>query len=354
MHNCCGCKVSPRSYLSKVLYDKIGMRKAKRNNKVSGENFRIPLFDEADKLLEINYNVSQLKAMARHYKQKVSGNKQELVFRIHNFLKYSKYATVLQRYYRGHLRRRYNGLQGPAIFNRACTNVTDFLSLEPLSAIPYQQFISYTDKDRFIYGFDVKSLYNLTKRTKGATNPYNRSRVPAELLADLRELLRLAQVLGHRTTTQIKDPAAELSDKKCMELKAVSLFHQIDSYGHVTNSSWFLALGRAGVVKFLRELADIWAYRAQLTPAVKRQICPPAGDPFRDMDMQRLATMSRLSMQNAALRIAGALVGRGEDRNSCALGAFYVLAALTLVNTEAASALPWLYESVVYNAPANG
>ena len=354
MHNCCGCKVSPRSYLSKFLYDKIGCKKANRNNKVCGEDFRVPHFSEADKLLEVNYNVSQLKAMARHYKQKVSGNKKELIFRMHNFLKYSKHAVAVQRRFRGYLLRRYNSFQGPAVFSRACTNSTDFLSLEPLSTLPYHQFISYADKDEFTYGFDVRSLFNLVQRSKLPTNPYNRSGMRPKLISDLRELIRLAKVLGEPTTTTIEDPVGKPSSRKRMELRTVSLFHQIDTYGHVTNSAWFLSLGRSGIVRFLRELADIWAYRAQLTPAVKRQICPPSGDPFRAVDMQRLATMPRLAAQNAALKIISDLITRGRDRSACSLGAFYVLAALTLVNTQAAASLPWLYESVVYETQPPG
>ena len=41
-------------------------------------------------------------------------------------------------------------------------------------------------------------------------------------------------------------------------------------------------------------------------------------------------------------------INSGIDRDSKALGAFYVLGALTLVNSNAAIALPWLYQAVCY------
>ena len=47
------------------------------------------------------------------------------------------------------------------------------------------------------------------------------------------------------------------------------------------------------------------------------------------------------------------LITKGIDKNAKCLGAFYVLGALTLVNSDAASALPWLYESVRHN-PGHG
>ena len=38
----------------------------------------------------------------------------------------------------------------------------------------------------------------------------------------------------------------------------------------------------------------------------------------------------------------------GVDKDSKYLGASYVLSALTLVNIDAATALPWLYQAVCY------
>jgi hypothetical protein len=40
------------------------------------------------------------------------------------------------------------------------------------------------------------------------------------------------------------------------------------------------------------------------------------------------------------------MISRGTNKDTQALGAFYILAALTLVNHDAAVSLPWLYQSV--------
>ncbi|GAG15474.1 unnamed protein product, partial [marine sediment metagenome] len=45
------------------------------------------------------------------------------------------------------------------------------------------------------------------------------------------------------------------------------------------------------------------------------------------------------------------LISKSPDRNNQALGAFYILGSITLVNVDAAIALPWLYESVYYLQP---
>ena len=41
------------------------------------------------------------------------------------------------------------------------------------------------------------------------------------------------------------------------------------------------------------------------------------------------------------------MIFNGINESAKSLGCFYVLASLTLVNHQAAQAMPWLYESVV-------
>jgi hypothetical protein len=99
----------------------------------------------------------------------------------------------------------------------------------------------------------------------------------------------------------------------------------------------------------VRELTDIWNYRAQLSIEVKREICPPNADPFRNLSMTYIHTEVDINnVKKVILEVLEILVNNGIDTNSRSLGAYYVLAALTLVNEEAALALPWLFQSVSY------
>ena len=43
------------------------------------------------------------------------------------------------------------------------------------------------------------------------------------------------------------------------------------------------------------------------------------------------------------------MINKGINENSCVLGSYYVLSALTMVSNEAATSLPWLYEAVNLN-----
>ena len=91
---------------------------------------------------------------------------------------------------------------------------------------------------------------------------------------------------------------------------------------------------------------DIWEYRAQLEPEVKKDICYPSGNPFRYIEISYLLSLGYLQLQKSILSIIEEFIKKGINRDTCNLGASYILCALTLVNYDAALAMPWLYQSV--------
>ena len=98
-----------------------------------------------------------------------------------------------------------------------------------------------------------------------------------------------------------------------------------------------------------QSLNDIWNYRAQILTTIKRNICPPYGNPFMNVNMNHLQHETIVqNIQRMILPILEKFVNSGVDKDSKSLGAYYVLGALTLVNENAATSLPWLFQSVSY------
>ena len=325
----------------------------KDKEKIDDDNISIPKFSEYDLMYKNNYNVNQLKSFAKNYKLKVTGNKPQLVIRLYTFLFLSQSILKVQQLFRGHLVRKYNNCHGPAAKNRGlCTNDTDFYSMDEVKDLPIEQFFSYKDEDGFIYGFDLLSIYNLVYKCNGVIkNPYNRHPVGSKVIENLKLLLRLSKVLKIPICTEIKDISLEVSCKKSLELRILALFQNIDALGNYSDSKWFLNLNRNQLVRLLRELIDIWTYRANLSEDTKRDVCPPVGNPFG-----RLSVFSQVQhsdnlddIRKYLLEVLEKFVNTGINRDSKSLGAYYVLGALTLVSTEAANALPWLYQAVNYN-----
>jgi len=323
----------------------------KNASKVSGDKLNIPTIQNYNDLVYNNYNVAQLKSFAKYYKLKITGNKPQLLTRLYTYLYLSSYIIKIQRVFRSALVRKYKQLHGPASLNRKlCTNSDDFISMEPVEEINFHQFISYKDFDGFIYGFDINSLHNLfLKSDSEIKNPYNRNLIPETLFKDIRSLIRLGRILKININLNFEDNTKQLPNEKAVELRALTLFQNIDALGNYSNSNWFLSLNRNQLIKFIRELMDIWNYRAQLSVETKRNICPPIGDPFRNLSIPYIINEQNLwNVKKVMLEIMEKLVNCGIDRDSKSLGAYYVLGALTLVNEEASTSLPWLFQSVNY------
>lgn len=323
--------------------------KTRKRRRVSDDEFVILKPGEQESLSIRNYKVQHLKSMCRHYKQRVGGNKDELTKRIYNYLRLSYYAIKVQRLSRKHLCKKYIKAKGPAFINRKiCVNDTDFFTMDPVKDISNAQFISYKCKDGKVYGFDIMSLYNLIRKGSAPfTNPYNRIELPRNLLDNGNYLLQMCKHYNEKIITKIQEE--EMDSSKELELRALAAFQKINELGNYVNHTWLWSLQRVQLIRFVRELVDIWNYRAQLANEAKRQIYPPHGDIFRHLNMYMLPVSDRDQLRTLAVTVIERLINNGVDYGSQSLGANFALCALTLVSQSARDALPWLYQSVAHN-----
>ena len=338
-------------FLEKNIYEDISKYKRRIKNKIKQEDFEIPKFMEYRKIVDLNYNVKQLKEICKHYKLTKSGSKPQLKFRVFNYLKYSYYTLKIQKVFRNKLIKKINKLKGPALLNRNCTNETDFLMFEDVKDISYEQFFSYKDIDGFIYGFNICSLFNLlfVEKNKGASiNPYNRNQLSIKTINDIKKIIILSKMLNLNTEINVENDLDLLSFKKKVELKCIDIFQKFDELGNYTQYTWFYELDKRKILKFINELRDVWGYRLNLTQDIKKQVCPPLGKPFQMLNIPNLFSQDIDKIKNGILNIINNFVTLGRTRNDKGLGAYYVLGSLTLVSQNAAMALPWLYETFIY------
>ena len=327
-----------------------------KTKKINTEDMEIPTTDTIDLLYKYNYNCEQLKIMTRHYKLKQGGNKNQLFTRILLHLTFSQHIIPIQSVFRGFIYRKFIEYKGPGLKKREeCVNKDDFLTMDSMKDIPYMQFYSFKDSDGFIYGFDMTSLYNLIYQDgprilrRTPKNPYNRNPIPNHVFGDLKRIIKLSKLFNIKVDIEIPDDDQETREKTITE-RVVNLCMKMDAMGHYTNIDWFLSLTTTQIRRYVRELTEIWNYRASIGPAIKREICP-RGDPLRhihyaNMFISEDSTLE--SKQKMLLDCLEKMVNTGINDDSKALGAYYVLGALTLVNRDTALAMPWLYESFEY------
>ena len=340
-------KIYPVVTRSKIKTSRRGNKKNSTSMRVEEDNFKILQIGDHESVMTNNYNVKQLKDMCRAHKLKVGGTKGELTRRLYTYLRESLYIRCIQRAWRNSLTMICIKLRGPGYKKRElCVNETDFFSMDSIKNILPQQFISYTcPYDNKVYGFDINSMYQLLAKG-GQTNPYTRKQLPSSVTRNINRLIRLSALTGQKINFDVED-SENINPTKRLELATISLFQNIDALGNITNHLWFWSLERHQLLRFIRELADIWGYRAQLQDSMKREICPPDGNPFRGIDLPTTTNGLQLNyVRQVILEVMENIVKRGTNPGARSLGANYVLCALTLVSTEAASALPWLYDAV--------
>ena len=370
------------------------MKTKYKSRKLSDEHFSIPLYRDFDTFNKQNYSIQQMKTILKHYTLKVSGNKAQLKQRIYLFLNHSHYATRIQGVWRGFLERNFYSLHGLGMSELSeSVNDTDFYSFEKIRNIPYHRLIIIYDKDK-MYCFDVVSLFEYLIKSKLRTdrstrgtpsnnfrstirtgrprlssphdgsfsymkNPYTNILFDDEDAIALRidNFLKYAKLLKYDVQFESDEPASQItsSPQHDVRSRAITLFCNIDSLGNYTSSDWFLTLPMQSLVRFIRELHDIWNYRAQIEQSVKVSICPPDGNPFLTSRRNALALIhlnqnqDSIYLQNTALGIMESMVNNGLEEEHQSLGTLYVLGALTIVSVDAAASLPWLYQSFALN-----
>jgi hypothetical protein len=310
------------------------------NNRLSNKltNSVMPTSVEDHHLLvNHKYSIIQLRLIAKMFHLKVSGTKSELTRRIHEYMVGYNHATKIQRAYKRQMFKRYMDL----IRFRNTVNENDFLTMEKLTDIPKCQFFSFNDSDGFVYGFDSLSFYQLTVINGIKENPYTRRNFQEKTIDDFNKLVRIAKCLNLPLNIKMEEDVVTPLQKQ--ELRIVELFQTINSLGNYANYEWFIKLDSFKLIKFVKELNDIWTFRSQISESVKHNICP-AGDPFR-----RITTFKSTRTYDiieGVLPIIETMITTGIDKDSKTLGSYYVLCALTLVSYDASIALPWLYQSV--------
>ena len=318
------------------------------NNNKKNQTILIPQNKDYMCFDKKKYTLEQLKQICRYFKLKVSGKKDILFNRIYDCLKYNYFIIKIQSLVRKIIILKFFKIKEKYSWKKYLSyiNETDLYNLEPIKDIDFYNFFGFTDENNNSFGFslyDLERIISNTRRNNNVLNPYNKSEISKNIIDDFKIIYNMSQKLNFIKSNK------KIIVKQTFNIKykIIDLFQHFDDLGNYTNINWFLSLNKERLIRFYKELMDIWNYRAGLSMQIKREICPPNGMPFRhhpDGHSFRHSTLLRIQeiVYNTMCNITKNSIN--EDRKI--LGTFYVLSALTLVSPEAANAMPWLYQSV--------
>lgn len=334
-----------------------------------------------------DYIIPSLKEVAKTYKIRSSGKKQEIVDRITDFFLQTKASIKIQTCFRGWICRYIIRLRGKALHTRdLCVNEVDFCTMEPITEIKDDYFYSFTDKQNITYGFDITSLIEMFKRNN-KLNPYTREHWSTSHMNNIITLYNLCFILCEgfskmnipytkdKTTTinnrnrrqsirldynPVTRPITREDDlirytnianirNHSIDNRINELFIEIDLLGNYTNREWFDNLELRDYIRLYRKLYEIWYYRGELTRDVQNNICP-FYSPF-DGIFTRPLLHNEIQLQQiklACLIVIENMVYSGITEDYRKIGTLHALSALTSVSNSARTSLPWLYESIQY------
>jgi len=341
-------------------------RVVRRKKTVTNNEFdvKIPSYSEYEYVNDKRLKVPDLKAMCKHYKLKVTGNKNQLQTRLYDFLFESNKCYQLQAVFRRLLVSAWLESHGPALFDRTkAVNTTDFATMDDIEEISADQLFSFVEsKSDTIYVFDAGSFATLIKGNilsyrRKAKNPYTMEDLDRCVFLQFNRFIRLSKVLNRNVEYEIKDDdSAELDSMNQPQLSITQrinrLFQEIDSYGHYTSGDWMEGMSNLDLRHFIYEVIQIFEYRAHLSSNQRARIIPPSGIIHRGNVRTWLAHNlgDRQELLEKAVFVSELLVFSGLERDNRQLGCYYVLMALTLCSEEARSAMPWLYEAASYTS----
>lgn len=253
----------------------------------------------------------------------------------------------------------------------------------------------------------VENEYALSRRLlwNESNNPYNRNKIPHSVTRDILKIIKLDRILNVKRVLKNKKntrnqmmnnnvnnninnnilfdnnnnnnfeydnnnyieennngvnmgmnvalPQDVLTPQQRFRQHVLGLFQTINALGHYSDPDWFIALTYEQHITFLRELIDIWNYRAELSPHARRTIYPPNGDPFPQYVLgwvthQFYIYLTPENIININLTVIERFITSAVSEADRCLGSNFILCALTLVSIPAREALPWLYQSVMH------
>ena len=262
--------------------------------------------------------------------------KRLIIKRVEPYLSHEGSIIAIQKIFKGwNIRRRRN-----------CNNKEDCGTMDSLFEIPIQYYIDYKDDDEFIYGFDIRSLHIIMSEAN-PINPFTQK----QLILGASGQNFFEKYMKKMTAVKEKEGAVKFDSPKLTKEQRfnqtlVRVFQKIDMLGHYTDIAWFQNMSLHDLNNFYKGAYDIFAFRAQLSPEIRRKIVKD-GILFQNFigNLHHVQERTKHILQYEILREIERILDEGEDKDSKILGITLILTVLVECSYTAALAMPHLVQS---------
>ena len=317
---------------------------------------------ETSQFLQAIYNIVNLKAFF------------DILLKANTFL---PQVIKLQRYIKKSLQLLKQNRHGPAFKNRQlCVNDSDFFTLDELKDIPNDDFFSFIDEKKFIYGFSIDSiiqlilksdehyfdqfsrkikhrhtsnsqpklcyyqfikiLYNHYSKIK-IINPYTR------FVIDNSIKLKAIRLYARKEydINRIEEVVEVIDIKTLVKNKCLSIFQKIDMFGYQTDINWLYDQNQAVLKIFYKKLALLWNFEFGLNNEARYKIAH-SHNIFVNLHDIMISKQDKYTLLDKILEPVNAMVSNGRTDSDKQSGCIVVLYALAFINNRCVMANPWL------------
>lgn len=261
---------------------------------------------------------------------------------LHKYNKNIEQIVLIQKNVRNFLDKKNIGIYGEAILDRTKShNDTDFYTFTPIVEIPKEYLFSYTDDNKFLYSFDIRSFFKLLETTK--ENPYNRETIPENVINSYKK--RIDYIIKNNIYIEQFEEDT-LTPDQIFNNRVFKIFQTIDLLNTTaggTNPQWFHNLNIHQLKNYYKVLEDVWNYRAELSQEQKEEIV--GNTTMFPVHVSKLFNIhDKRKIQNVILKEMEKLLFKPQSDMHRSTASYYILIAFVEISTECAQAMPWLIQ----------
>lgn len=318
---------------------------------------------ETSQFLQAIYNIVKLKAF------------------FDSLLKANKFlpqVIKLQRYIKKSLQLLKQNLHGPAFNHRQlCVNDSDFFTLDELKDIPNDDFFSFTDEKKFIYGFSIDSIIQLIlksdenyfeqfsrkikhRHTTTSTTPkicyyqfiktlythYSKIKIInpyTRFVIDNKIKLKAIRLYARKEydINRVEHIVEVVDIKTLVKNKCLAIFQKIDMFGYQTDINWLYDQNHTVLKIFYKKLALLWNFEFGLNNEARYKIAH-SHNIFVNLHDIMISKQDKYTLLDKILEPVNAMVSNGRTDADKQSGCIIVLYALAFINNRCVMANPWL------------
>jgi hypothetical protein len=260
--------------------------------------------------------------------------------------KFNISARLIQKCWRSYYIKNNYKKQGPARnYYSLATNNCELYTLDSLDCVPKKYFFSFSDSNKNIWAFDIRTLSYFLSKSKNINNPYTKEPFSPDIIDKIKNYIGF---LKKKQISIMYEDNTNFTKEQIWNQNVLDVFTKMEEEGYIVNCDWFHDLDKDDHIDFYKKLYDIWNFRLNLTIKEKNLIVPGSEGKNKIFKLNQNILIEKEEnwLKKNNLNIINRFISSSNDKTQRSLGVMYVLMGLCYVNQNVCESYPWIYDSI--------